>query len=140
MMTEMADFWTADKRIASAEGFYSNHPADTGGETLWGIARNKNPHWRGWVIVDDYKKKPGFPGNLRNDQNLYRLRGEFYKSEYWDKINGDRIQSQIIAEEKYDTAVNMGVGMAIRFSERTAGMAETGRMSEDLLNYLNSLT
>ncbi len=135
----MADFWIADKRTSKAEGFYSNNPNDAGGETVWGIARKRNPHWAGWVIVDEYRRKPGFPGNMRNDVNLYRLRGEFYKSEFWDKIYGDRIQSQKVAEEKYDTAVNMGVSIAVRFSQKQAGLPETGRMNVQLLDYLNSL-
>ncbi len=135
----MADFWIADRRTSNAEGFYSNNPADAGGETLWGIARNRNPQWEGWSIVDQYKKKSNFPTNMRNDTNLYRLRGNFYKANYWDTIRGDEIQSQRVANEMYDTGVNMGVGMSIRFSQRAAGLAETGRMNTELLKYLNSL-
>ena len=40
--------------VFKAEGFYSNDIDDSGGETLYGIARNKNPKWLGWKIVDEY--------------------------------------------------------------------------------------
>ncbi|RYD50653.1 MAG: hypothetical protein EOP52_13405, partial [Sphingobacteriales bacterium] len=36
----MADFLTAYKRTAVAEGGYANDPDDLGGETYKGIARN----------------------------------------------------------------------------------------------------
>ena len=34
---------------------------------------------------------------------------EFYKKEFWDKIKGDQIDSQEIAGELFDTAVNQGL-------------------------------
>lgn len=61
---------------------------DTGGETIAGMARNKNPEWLGWAIVDQRKGEPDFPKNLNLDlpQNadLRRLLGERYLANYWD--------------------------------------------------------
>ena len=44
------------------EGGYVLHevPGDTGGMTYAGIARNKNPQWNGWALVD----KKEFGGSL----------------------------------------------------------------------------
>ena len=39
----------------------------------------------------------------------------------------------------YDTSVNMGVGTSIKLSERQFKMKETGKMSNELLNKLNSV-
>lgn len=135
----MADFWIADRITGKHEGFYSNHPSDAGGETLWGIARKRNPQWRGWAIVDNYRKQSNFPANMRNDQNLHRLRGEFYKTNFWNPIRGDEIRSQRVANEIYDTGVNMGVSVAIRFARKTAGLSESGRMNDELIKKLNQL-
>jgi lysozyme family protein len=65
---------------------------DTGGETLAGMARNKNPEWAGWAIVDQRKgeqrmSEPDFPRNLNIDlprnAELRRLLGERYLTNYW---------------------------------------------------------
>jgi len=61
---------------------------DTGGETLAGVARAKNPGWTGWAIVDERKAEAGFPENLDLDlpknAELKRLVFEVYGEKYWD--------------------------------------------------------
>lgn len=44
---------------------------------------------------------------------------DIYKRDYWDRIRGDDIQSQIIAENIFDTAVNMGTRTASRLVQVT---------------------
>ncbi|HWV15512.1 MAG TPA: glycosyl hydrolase 108 family protein [Cellvibrio sp.] len=44
---------------------------------------------------------------------------DIYKRDYWDRIRGDDIQSQIIAENIFDTAVNMGTRTASRLVQIT---------------------
>jgi len=58
------------------EGGYVLHevPGDTGGMTYAGIARNKNPQWPGWALVD----KKEFGGSLTP------MVREFYRTEFWD--------------------------------------------------------
>jgi lysozyme family protein len=63
---------------------------DTGGETIAGMARNKNPEWAGWAIVDQRKSEPDFPRNLNLDlprnTELRRLLGERYLTNYWNNF------------------------------------------------------
>ncbi len=39
----------------------------------------------------------------------------FYKQSYWDRFLGDDVPDQAVANELYDTAVNMGVRRGVRF-------------------------
>ena len=50
----MADFNLAFEKMIADEGGYVLHtiPGDTGGMTYAGIARNKNPNWPGWNLID----------------------------------------------------------------------------------------
>lgn len=136
----MANFTLAFNRTLLFEGGYVNDPADRGGETYNGISRVNNPKWRGWVIIDAQKKKPNFPQNLSEVKTeLGKLETSLYKSNYWDMVWGDRIKKQSVANDLYDTAVNMGVVVSIKLSQRQFGLKETGKMNEELLNKLNSV-
>ncbi|TPW17315.1 MAG: hypothetical protein FD130_702, partial [Halothiobacillaceae bacterium] len=42
---------------------------------------------------------------------------EIYKRDYWDRLHCDEINSQVIAEQLFDTAVNMGVRTAARLGQ-----------------------
>lgn len=136
----MADFEKAYSRTGKFEGGYVNDPDDNGGETYYGISRKFHPTWLGWKIVDEQKKKSNFPSNLKDRRNdLLILEKNFYKVNFWDKVWGDKINDQRVANDMYDTAVNMGVGTSIKLSQRQFKMKETAVMSTLLLNKLNSV-
>ena len=111
----MAEFEKAFKNTMGHEGGYSADPDDRGGETYRGISRRYHPSWPGWDIVDNYKDEPGFPSNMKSDSELGHYVEFFYKEHYWDRFLGDFITSQVVAEEMFDTAVNMGVSRAVKF-------------------------
>jgi lysozyme family protein len=115
----MANFNEAYLITSNIEGNYSNDPTDPGGETYKGIARNKDPYWEGWIIVDSYKSQPNFPKNMYNDSQLNEKIKFFYKVAYWDINRLDDFFSQVVANEMYDTGVNMGVGKAAKFLQLT---------------------
>ena len=48
----MAIFNSAFQITMGNEGGYANNPADSGGETYKGIAKNYWPNWEGWTAVD----------------------------------------------------------------------------------------
>lgn len=136
----MADFEKAFVRTEKFEGknIWAKIAGDAGGETWSGISRVHNPNWKGWAILD---KIP----NKRNNQvittpELEKLKRELYRNNYWNPVWGDKIRVQEVANEMYDTAVNMGVGMSIKLAERQFKMRETSKMSEALLSKLNSVT
>jgi len=69
--------------------------------------------------VDAVKHKTGsFSNQYLADADLQGLILQFYKQNFWDKVHGDEIPDQLIAEELFDTAVNMGVGRAAEFLQK----------------------
>ncbi|MBI5267312.1 MAG: peptidoglycan-binding protein [candidate division Zixibacteria bacterium] len=106
----MADFIAALKKLAEAEGGYANNPNDKGGETFKGISRKYHSDWPGWKRVDLLKTSPDFPRIAEADPDLTGAVGVFYRVEYWNRIKGDDIPQQEIAEYLFDTAVNFGTG------------------------------
>lgn len=135
----MANFDIAFQRTSKFEGGWVNDDADSGKETYKGISRVYQKSWAGWKIIDSYKKKSNFPKNLESDKTLQELVKKCYRENYWAPIWGDKIDNQNVANDLYDTAVNMGVGTSIKLSERQHKMKETAKMSQELLNKLNSV-
>lgn len=111
----MAEYSKAFEKTMGHEGGYSYDPDDTGGETYRGISRRWFPDWEGWVLIDKYRTQSHFPDSLRLDQKLNILVQKFYKVQFWNRFQGDSIDNQFVAEEIFDTAVNMSVSDAVRF-------------------------
>lgn len=105
----MADFEQAIPIILKDEGGYSNNKSDKGGETYCGISRLDNPNWVGWKIIDGYKMAhPLHNGDIIKDTVLDGFVHAQYKAKYWDKIQGDNISSQRVANFLFDWFVNSG--------------------------------
>ena len=110
----MADFNLAFDKTMGHEGDYSNDPLDLGGETYRGISRKFNPSWEGWNILDAFQQRHlELTGDIESRLDL--LTSQFYQENYWNKFGGDQISFQPLAEELFDTSVNLGVGRAVKF-------------------------
>lgn len=135
----MADFLIAFNRTEKNEGkdIWTKVDGDSGGETWSGISRKANPSWSGWKILDQIKNKKN--GQKISTPELEERKQSLYRTNYWNLIWGDEIKNQKVANDLYDTGVNMGPSTSIKLSERQFGMKETGRMSDELLNKLNSV-
>lgn len=118
----MAEFDEGYQITSAHEGGYVNDPVDRGGETYRGISRVHHPDWSGWRRVDAQRRKTGFPQNLHRDAALQKAVKAFYKNAYWDRFRGDDIPDQALANELYDTAVNMGVRRAVRFLQSSLNL------------------
>lgn len=114
----MANFDEAYNITLNIEGGYDNDPDDAGGETYRGISRRYYPGWHGWEIIDEAKSSNNFPKNLRGDVELDKKVRNLYKRRYWNLFWGDAIPNQAIANEMFDTAVNMGVGRAVKYIQK----------------------
>lgn len=137
----MADFGFEFEKVILAEGGYSNHPDDKGGETYLGISRKNNPDWEGWKYVDAAKvdKFNDMNTKLKNNPYVLQCAKELYKDRYWDVMQLDTINSQDIAHQLFDTAVNMGVSKAIKIAQHIVDDKETGKWSVELRDKLNAL-
>jgi len=93
----MAAFLPAFEKMIDNEGGYTLHrvEGDRGGATYAGIARNFHPDWEGWPLLD-----AGAP-----DSQLIPHVAAFYQQHFWERIRGDFIDSQRVAETLFDFAV-----------------------------------
>lgn len=145
----MANYLEAYNITLKHEGGYSNDPDDAGGETYKGIARRYHPSWKGWVIIDTLKLEQSFPNNAYSDKTLDADVKAFYKANYWDINLLDLCSSQPVANELFDTGVNMGTGRAGKFLQQAlnllnkngklyADLVEDGKVGSNTLKALNA--
>lgn len=91
----MISFAIAYQFLCSKEGTLSDHPADFGGETYFGISRKFNPLWGGWAHID--------AGEFEQAKQLVPI---FYKEEYWDVMRLEALKSQKVANRMLEQSVN----------------------------------
>ena len=99
------DILTLIDDVIAREGGYSNHPADRGGPTNWGITQ---------VVERDN----GFVGDMRALPRATAV--AIYRRIYWDQPGYAFVAEMApsVAAELFDAAVNMGVGTATGFLQR----------------------
>ena len=146
----MAEFKISYDKAMVNEGSWNIDRNDLGGETMNGIARNFFPDWNGWQYID-VVKKDGVPDfSVMSAEKKLALEIEvqnFYRNEFWKRIQGDRIPYQDVADELFDSAVNTGVGTAVEFLQNAlnvlnrngklyADIDVDGRMGGNTLNAL----
>lgn len=106
----MANIKQALEKVLRWEGGISNHPNDKGGLTAYGITQNTySNYYEGSVI------------NITKEQieTIYRVG-------YWNKINGDLINNQSVAELLFDFAVNSGARTAVTKIQMLLGVKTDG--------------
>lgn len=133
----MANIKEALEITLKHEGGYVFDKDDPGGETYKGVARNANPNWRGWVIIDKFRNDVNFPLCLNDNINLYDEIISLYKSNYWDVIKGDLIENQEIANKAFDIAINMGPITASKLLQMTLDVVVDGKIGDNTLKALN---
>lgn len=108
-------------KLLGAEGVYSDHPADRGGETFCGIARHYWPVWPGWSAIDRMKEQGRAVGRTPILDELVR---DFYTANFWAPLGCDRMASDLLAYEVFEAGVNCSVH-------------QSGVFLQDALNLLN---
>lgn len=137
----MSSFLIAyNKFIKPFEGGYVNHPADKGGETYAGIARNKFPQWEGWRLIDHYKAAQASVGQtLRHNQmfpELQTLVDAFYESR-WNSNSLSKIENQNIASLLFDYIIHSGTTKAVRAIQNIVGVNTDGIIGPKTLAAIN---
>ena len=99
--------------VIGREGGFSNHPADRGGATRWGV-------------TEAVARAHGFRGDMRAFPRDEAER--IYKRIYWLRPGFDRIAALApdIAAELFDTGVNMGPAVAVAFLQRALNALNRG--------------
>ena len=114
------DFLISLNKSLTHEGLISNNKYDKGGYTYKGIARKMHPAWPGWKIIDNAIVTNS--ADKLNNPNLNRLVHDFYRTEFWNKIQGDLLPTQHIADELFDSSINLGVPVASEFLQKTINL------------------
>ena len=97
------------------EGGYVNHPADPGGATNKGVTQR---------VYDDWRRRQGEPPrDVREitDAEVHAI----YEADYWMPPRCDLLGRQLDLVQ-FDTAVNMGVGRAVKFLQQAVGCGVDG--------------
>lgn len=116
----MSNFTKVMEIILKHEGKFSNHPADRGGATNYGIIQSRLEEYRGHkVSVDDVK-------NMTITEAM-----DIYKKYYWDVMNLDLIQSFQICLVLMDQGVNCGTSTAIRRAQSVLNTQFNHKLSID---------
>ncbi len=99
--------------VIGREGGYSNHPADRGGATRWGI-------------TEAVARAHGYRGDMRGFPREDAV--AIYQRLYWVKPGFDRVAEHApgVAAEMFDTGVNMGPATATGFLKRALNALNRG--------------
>lgn len=99
--------------VIGREGGYSNHPADRGGATRWGI-------------TEKVARANGYAGDMRVLPR--ETAAAIYRRLYWQKPGYDRVAARmpLVAAELFDTGVNMGTAVATNFLQRVLNALNRG--------------
>jgi lysozyme family protein len=97
------------------EGGYVDHPADPGGRTNKGVTQK---------VYDNWRARQGLPQrHVREieDTEVHAI----YETDYWLPPRCDLLQERLDLVQ-FDTAVNMGVGRAVRLLQSAVGCGADG--------------
>ena len=103
-MSYPQDYLAALEVLLDLERGYSDHPQDTGGETLFGIARNYWPQY--WA--------DGPPTRETAER--------FYWAEFWTPMRLEAFLDQRVRLELLESGVNCGLRNGIKFVQRAYNM------------------
>lgn len=129
----MSHFDEAYLKTMGHEGGYTNDPDDPGAETYRGISRKWNPDWRGWKIIDQYRRlSSDLAPMLEGNNQLQGLVKEFYHAEFWLPLRCDSMPRSVAAE-LFDTAVNVGKENAVEMLQHSLNILNRNeKLFEDL--------
>ena len=96
--------------IDKVEGGYSNHSADPGGETMWGITKN-------------VARANGYLGPMRSMPKEKAI--DIYLDRYWRPNFFSKIDNHL-AFHLYDCTINSGIMNAVKILQGALGLAQDG--------------
>lgn len=99
--------------VIAREGGYTNHPADRGGPTRWGI-------------TEAVARSSGYAGAMRDLPESEAI--AIYRRLYWLRPGFNRVAAHApaVAAELFDTGVNMGPATAAGFLQRALNALNRG--------------
>ena len=129
----MADFERAYARLAAPSAGYADGRAGRTGESYCRISRRFHPQWSGWRRIDAARIRAGFPDSLDRDRYLPGMVERFHKRNYWDRLAGDQLAHQGLAEELYRCAIDQGPRRTVRILQQSLNMLGAARHDRTFL-------
>lgn len=122
----MADFAKYAPKLLQLEGGFVNHSDDKGGITNKGIT------------LATYRAYCGQQKTIKDLQNIsYGTWCKIMKDLYWDKVQGDKIENQSLAEIIADWAVDSGQ-LGIRKAQDIIGCKADGIVGSITISMINT--
>lgn len=115
-LTEAALFERALSHVLEMEGGFTNDPHDPGGPTNKGITLDVYARWTGQTVSTATRNR--LVGQLKKIPDL--MVREIYRTRYWTPAECGRMPLAL-SMMHFDTAVNHGVGRAIRILQEAVG-------------------
>ena len=113
----MNNFDRAFEIVVASEGGYSNHAADPGGKTRYGI-------------TEAVARANGYRGDMRAFPLAHAK--TIYREDYWDACHCDQLPWPL-ACYVFDAAVNQGVNAAVRMLQRALDTVQDGVIGRQTL-------
>ena len=130
----MAQFQIAYDIVRKHEGGYQKMPEDSGN---WNsLGQNVGTNWGiNAQVYENYLRRPPTESDMRNMPRHIAL--SIFKALYWDRIQGDNIIDQQVANIFFDGHVNHG-RWGIQMMQRALGVGRDGIVGVQTLGALNS--
>lgn len=110
-------FDEAFHQLLGHEGGYSDHKADPGGATMWGV-------------TERVARAHGYTGHMRDLP--VALAKQIYRASYWDAVRADELPA-VARYSVFDAAVNSGVSQSVKWLQRALGVSDDGAMGPKTL-------
>lgn len=117
------NFLTAFEKLLKHEGGFSDHSADPGGKTRYGITE---------AVARDV----GYRGDMR--ELPLDLAQRIYKDRYWDAMQTEALPADV-RYIVFDGAVNSGITQSAKWLQRACGVKDDGIVGPATIRAANSL-
>lgn len=118
------NFATAIEKLLKHEGGFSDHLADPGGKTRYGV-------------TEAVAREVGYRGNM--SELPLDLAQRIYKERYWDAVQAENLPADL-RYIVFDAAVNSGIIQAAKWLQRACGAVDDGIIGPQTIRAANSLS
>lgn len=117
------NFLTAFDKLLKHEGGFSDHKADPGGKTRYGV-------------TEAVAREAGYRGDMR--ELPLDLAQRIYKDKYWDAVQAEALPADV-RYIVFDGAVNSGITQSAKWLQRACGVTDDGVVGPQTIRAANAL-